>query len=158
MTATTAALTPRLEIHREAPAYYRAMLALGHTESDLEPSLRELVKVRASQLNGCAYCLDMHTKDARAAGEAEQRLYALNAWRETPFFTPRERAALALAEAITLVADGQVPDDVYAEAERHFPPAELAQLIWQVVIINAWNRVAITTRMVPGSYQPAGAH
>lgn len=155
---TATALAPRLDLYREAPAFYRAMIALGHVETSLEPSLRELVKIRASQLNGCAYCLDMHTKDARAAGESEQRIYALNAWRETPFYTPRERAALALAEAITLVGQGQVPDDVYEEAARHFPPTELAQLIWQAVIINAWNRVAIASRMVPGSYQPKGAH
>ena len=107
-------------------------------------------------MNGCAYCLDMHTKDARAAGETEQRIYALNAWRETPFFTDRERAALALAESITNLSAGHVPDDVFAEAAATLGETELAQVIWRATIINAWNRIAISTRMVPGSYQPGG--
>ena len=124
-------------------------------EAGVEPALLELVRIRASQINGCAFCIDMHTKDARAAGEAEHRIYALNAWAETSFFSPRERAALALTEAITLVADGRVPDDVYRAAAEVFNDDELAALIWAAVVINAYNRIAISTRMAPGNYQPA---
>ncbi|QJT03623.1 carboxymuconolactone decarboxylase family protein [Streptomyces asoensis] len=124
-------------------------------DAKVEPEILELIRIRASQLNGCAFCLDMHTKDARAQGEAEQRIYALNAWRETPFFSDRERAALALAEAVTLVHDGQVPDAVYAEAAEVFDEAQVAALIWATTVINAYNRIAIATRMVPGAYQPA---
>ncbi|WP_327317383.1 carboxymuconolactone decarboxylase family protein [Streptomyces sp. NBC_01235] len=124
-------------------------------EAKVEPELLELIRIRASQLNGCAFCLDMHTKDARAQDETEQRIYALNAWRETPFFTERERAALALTEAVTFVADGHVPDDVYAEAAAVFDEAQVAALIWAATVINAYNRIAIATRMVPGAYQPA---
>lgn len=124
-------------------------------EAGVEAELLELVRIRASQINGCAFCIDMHTKDARAAGETEQRIYALNAWAETPFFTPRERAALALTEAITLVHDGRVPDDVYQAATEVFSDDETAALIWAAVVINAYNRIAISTRMVPGNYQPA---
>ncbi|MFG2726844.1 carboxymuconolactone decarboxylase family protein [Streptomyces canus] len=123
-------------------------------DAKVEPELLELIRIRASQINGCAFCLDMHTKDARAAGETEQRVYALNAWRETPFFTGRERAALALTEAVTLVHDGQVPDTVYAEAAEVFDETQLAALIWAATVINAYNRIAIATRMVPGGYQP----
>src|SRR5687768_14518796 len=112
--------------------------------SGLELSLLELVKVRASQINGCAYCIDLHTKDARAAGETEQRLYALSAWAETPFFTDRERAALALTEAVTLVADTHVPQSVVDDAAAAFPPAELTRLVYAIIEINAWNRLAIT--------------
>ncbi|MFE7930804.1 carboxymuconolactone decarboxylase family protein [Streptomyces sp. NPDC057456] len=124
-------------------------------DAKVEPEILELVRIRASQLNGCAFCLDMHTKDARAQGEAEQRIYALNAWRETPFFSERERAALALTEAVTLVHDGQVSDAVYAEAAEVFDEAQVAALIWAATVINAYNRIAIATRMVPGAYQPA---
>ena len=124
-------------------------------DAKVEPELLELVRIRASQINGCAFCLDMHTKDARAAGETEQRVYALNAWRETPFFTERERAALALAEAVTLVHEGRVPDEVYTEAAEVFDEAEIAALIWAATVINAYNRIAIATRMAPGAYQPA---
>ncbi|MGW0941981.1 carboxymuconolactone decarboxylase family protein [Streptomyces sp. NPDC002623] len=124
-------------------------------DAKVEPELLELIRIRASQLNGCAFCLDMHTKDARAQGETEQRIYALNAWRETPFFTERERAALALTESVTLVHDGQVPDAVYAEAAEVFDEAQVAALIWAATVINAYNRIAIATRMVPGAYQPA---
>ncbi|MEU6224036.1 carboxymuconolactone decarboxylase family protein [Streptomyces sp. NPDC047042] len=123
-------------------------------DAKVEPEILELIRIRASQINGCAFCLDMHTKDARAAGETEQRIYALNAWRETPFFTERERAALALVEAVTLVHDGHVPDDVYAEAAAVFDEAQVAALIWAATVINAYNRIAIATRMVPGGYQP----
>ncbi|MCH5673720.1 carboxymuconolactone decarboxylase family protein [Streptomyces gilvus] len=124
-------------------------------EAKVEPELLELIRIRASQINGCAFCLDMHTKDARAAGETEQRIYALNAWRETPFFTERERAALALTEAVTLVHDGRVPDAVYAEAAEVFEENQIAALIWAATVINAYNRIAIATRMAPGGYQPA---
>jgi AhpD family alkylhydroperoxidase len=146
---------PRIDVKALTPTIYRRMVAFDDsTGQGLEQSLQDLVKTRASQLNGCAYCLDMHTKDARAAGESEQRLYALSAWRETPFFSERERAALSLTEAVTLMADGQVPDEAYELAARHFDEAELAALIWTIVVINAWNRVATSTRMVVGSYQP----
>ncbi|WP_405821285.1 carboxymuconolactone decarboxylase family protein [Streptomyces sp. NBC_01390] len=122
-------------------------------DAKVEPEILELIRIRASQLNGCAFCLDMHTKDARAQGETEQRIYALNAWRETPFFTERERAALALTEAVTLVHDGHVPDGVYAEAADVFDEAQVAALIWAATVINAYNRIAIATRMAPGGYQ-----
>jgi AhpD family alkylhydroperoxidase len=123
----------------------------------LEPQLLELIKMRASQINGCAYCLDMHSKDARAMGETEQRLNALNAWRETPFYTERERAALALTEEITLITDGHVPDAVYEEARRVFDEKEVGQIVWAAAVINTWNRLAISARSVPGPYQP-GQH
>jgi AhpD family alkylhydroperoxidase len=126
------------------------------SDAGLEPELLELVRIRASQINGCGFCLDMHTKDARAKGETEQRIYALDAWQEAPFYTPRERAALALAEAVTLVSDGRVPDDVYRDAADVFKEAELAALIWAAIVINAYNRVAIATRMPFGGYKPAG--
>jgi AhpD family alkylhydroperoxidase len=134
----------------------RAMLALSHETAKLiDPKLFELVKIRASQLNGCAYCIDMHTKDARLAGETEQRLYALSAWRETPFFTNRERAALEYTEAVTRVGDTHVPDDVYARVAALFDEDEMVALTFAVVVINAWNRLAISFRVPPGSYQPA---
>ena len=133
----------------------QAMLALQHQveTSGLEHSLMELVKIRTSQINGCAYCLDMHTKDARALGETEQRIYALNAWRETPFFSDRERAALEWAEAVTRVSVDHVPDSVYDAVAPHFSEAELVALTFAVVAINSWNRLAIAFRAVPGSYQ-----
>jgi AhpD family alkylhydroperoxidase len=121
----------------------------------LERSLLHLVKMRASQINGCAYCLDMHSKDARAAGETEQRLYALNAWAETPFFSARERAALAWTEALTRVSETHAPDGVFQEVRQHFSEAETVNLATLVAMINAWNRLAIGLRAVPGSYQPA---
>jgi AhpD family alkylhydroperoxidase len=147
----------RLEPQKVSPAAYHAMLALETfvRKSELEPLLLELVKMRASQINGCAYCLDMHSKDARAEGETEQRLYALSAWRETPFFTDRERAALAWTEAVTLVAEGHVPDAVYEEVRQHFSDEELVNLTMAVVTINGWNRLAIAFQAVPGEYQPA---
>lgn len=122
--------------------------------SELEPGLLELVKVRASQINGCAYCLDMHTKDARAAGEKEQRLYAVVAWRETPFFSARERAALDWTEAVTRVGEAKVPDEVYEPARRLFSEKELVDLTLAIVAINGWNRLAIAFGVVPGSYKP----
>jgi AhpD family alkylhydroperoxidase len=139
---------------------YHVLRKLNETvkSSGLEASLLELVKMRASQINGCAYCIDMHAKDARAAGETEQRLYGLAAWRETSFYTKRERAALALTEAVTLVADGHVPYPVLEYAAEHFPPDELSKLLFAIIEINAWNRLAITTGAPePGSYQPAAS-
>ena len=136
----------------------RAMLHLSHeVTSHLDKRLFELVKIRASQINGCAYCLDMHTKDARAAGESEQRIYALSAWRETPFFNDRERAALEWTEAVTLVGETHVPDELYARVSLQFTEDELVALTFGVVVINSWNRLAISFRPVVGSYQPAGA-
>ena len=149
-------MTQRLKSYAVAPDAYRAMRALEeYVESTgLEPALVELVKLRASYMNGCAYCVDMHTKDARAAGEREQRLYAVPVWRETPFFTPRERAALAWTEAVTAIGVAGVPDDVYAEAREHFDEAELVRLTMAVVAINGWNRLAIAFRAEVGGYQP----
>jgi AhpD family alkylhydroperoxidase len=121
---------------------------------DFDPRLRELVRVRASQLNGCAYCIDMHTKDARAVGETEGRLYALPAWRETPYFTDRERAALAFTESVTLMADGHVSDEAVGAVAEQFTADELAALVSLIVTINAWNAVGVSTRAwVPGSYE-----
>jgi AhpD family alkylhydroperoxidase len=136
--------TERMNIGREAL----------EREIRIDPVLRELVKLRASILNGCAYCIDMHTKDARKAGESEQRLYAVAAWHEAPFYSERERAALALTDAVTLVADTHVPADIYEEAARHFDAEELAHLNWQIAAINAWNRVAEATRETVGDDQP----
>lgn len=120
----------------------------------LEPELIELVKLRASQLNGCAFCIDMHTKDARTHAESEQRLYGLTAWRETPFYSERERAALAWTETVTIISEDQVPDDIYDQVKRHFTDKELVDLTLAVIAINAWNRLAISFRTPPGSYQP----
>ena len=149
-------MKPRMEYQKVAPGVSQAMSGLERTihESGLEPSLLELVKTRASQINGCAFCLDMHTKDARARGETEQRLYALSAWRETPFYTDRERAALAWTEAVTLVSETHVPDEVYAQVREQFNEQELAYLTLAVIAINGWNRLAISFRTVPGTYQP----
>jgi AhpD family alkylhydroperoxidase len=147
----------RLDAQKAAPAAVQAMLALEASvrKSRLEPALLELVKMRASQINGCAYCIDMHSKDARAAGESEQRLYALNAWKETPFFTDRERAALLWTEAITLISQGHAPDEIYEEVRQRFTEEELVNLTLAIVAINGWNRLAIGFRAVPGEYQPA---
>jgi len=124
----------------------------------LEESLLHLIKLRASQINGCAYCIDMHWKDLRSIGESEQRLYSLDAWREGPFYTDRERAALAWTEALTLITNGHVPDAVYEEVSPHFSEQELSNLTFAIATINAWNRLAISSRTVPGGYQPARAH
>jgi AhpD family alkylhydroperoxidase len=123
----------------------------------LERSLLELVKIRTSQINGCAYCIDMHTKDARARGETEQRIYALNAWRETPFFSDRERAALEWVEAVTLVANTHVPDEVYEHVRQHFSEQEIVSLTFALITINGWNRLAISFRAPAGTYQPQAA-
>jgi AhpD family alkylhydroperoxidase len=147
----------RLEAQKVSPAAYQAMLGLEmfvRRQSKLEPALIQLVKMRASQINGCAYCIDMHSKDARAEGETEQRLYALSAWEETPFFTDRERAALALTEAVTLIKDSHVPEGVYEKAKKSFSEEELVNLTLAIIAINGWNRLSITFRSVPGEYQP----
>jgi AhpD family alkylhydroperoxidase len=151
----------RLDFEAHAAGFARAMGQLDRAatkeldKAGIETLTRELVRLRASQLNGCAYCIDMHTKDARAAGETEQRLYALVAWEEAPFFTERERAALAFTEEVTLVARGHVPDAAYEAVARQFNPGEIAALVALIVAINAWNAISVSTRAwVPGSYQP----
>ena len=123
-------------------------------EAGLEPDLMELVKLRASQINGCAYCIDMHTKDARSQGENEQRLYGVTAWRETPFYSERERAALAWTESVTRISEDQVPEEIYQQVKQHFTERELVDLTLAVIAINAWNRLAISFRTPVGSYQP----
>jgi len=135
---------------------YKAMLGLEHhvRKSGLEESLLDLVRMRASQINGCAYCIDMHSKDARARGETEQRLYELDAWRETSFYTERERAALAWTEGLTLISESHAPDELYEQVRQHFTEDELISLTLAIVQINAWNRIAISFRAVPGTYQP----
>ena len=147
----------RLDYAQTAPDGLKAMLGLEKyvRQSGLEPALCELIKIRTSQINGCAFCLDMHTKDARAAGETEQRLYALSAWRETPFFSERERAALAWTEAVTRVSESHVTDETYETVRKHFTDKELVDLTLAIVAINGWNRLAISFRTVPGSYQPS---
>lgn len=137
----------RIDIKLEASEAYRAMAAFDRA-IELDPALRELIKVRASQLNGCAYCIEMHTRAARKAGESEQRLYALAAWRESPLFTLRERAALELADAVTGIGEHGVPDPVYERAAAEFAPGELANLILAITAINAWNRIAVSSEMV----------
>lgn len=147
----------RLEPAKVSPAAYHAMLGLDSfvtKSSKLEISLLALVKVRASQINGCAFYIDMHSKDARMNGETEQRLYALSAWRETTFFTNRERAALAWTEALTLITEGHASDDVYTEARRELSEQELVNLSIAIITINGWNRLAIGFRKIPGEYQP----
>lgn len=147
----------RLDAANVAPEAYKAVLqveAYINHHSGLETSLLNLVRMRASQINGCAFCLDMHSKDARALGETEQRLYLLNAWREAPFYSERERAALAWTEAVTLVARDHVPDDVFEQAKKHFAGKELVNLTLAVTQINVWNRFAIAFRADVGSYQP----
>jgi AhpD family alkylhydroperoxidase len=161
-TVTAAPQIPvRLDFDAQAAGFARAMAHLDRAATKeldaagVDPLLRELVRVRASQLNGCAYCIDMHTKDARAAGEAEQRLYALPAWRETPFFTSRERAALALTEDVTLMARDHVPAAAYEAAAEQLTQGEIAALLSLIITINAWNAIGVTTRAwTPGSYQP----
>jgi AhpD family alkylhydroperoxidase len=149
-------MNPRIEITHVNPKVTRPLLEVERylQSSSLEAGLQHLIKVRASQLNGCAYCLDMHTKDARAAGETEQRLYALDAWRETPFFEARERAALEWTEAVTRVADGHVPDEVYERVRERFSEQELVDLTLAISNINTWNRLNIAFRTVGGSYRP----
>ncbi len=148
-------MSSRIKYPKASPGAYRAMLGLEeHIHNcGLEAPLLELIKMRASQINGCAFCLDMHSKDARASGETEQRLYLLDAWREAPFYSERERAALSWTEALTLVADNHIPDDVYDEARRHFSEQQLVDLSLAVIAINGWNRLAIAFRSEVGAYQ-----
>ena len=147
----------RIEFHKVSPAATHAMLALQNYVNGcgLPHSLLELVKLRASQINGCAYCIDMHTKDARVAGESEQRLYLLSAWRESPFYSDRERAALQWTESVTLLSETNVPDEDYALARAHFSEEELVNLSMAIVAINGWNRLCVGFRRLPGAYQPA---
>jgi AhpD family alkylhydroperoxidase len=151
-------MQPRIDFRKHQDAL-KPLFALEKyiAESGLEPKLVHLLKMRASQINGCAYCLDMHSIDARAVGESEQRLYTLEAWRETPFFTDRERAALAWTESVTLIAQTHAPDDVYADLQKHFTEKEIVDLTLVIGTINLWNRVAISTRALPGHYKPAKA-
>lgn len=147
----------RLNYMQASPADIQALFGFSThvNESGLEHKLLDLVKLRASQINGCAYCIDMHTKDARAEGETEQRLYLLNAWREAAhLYNERERAALALTEAMTRLTDGQVPDDAYEAARSQFQDAELVKLVLAITMINTWNRLNITFRLEAGDYQP----
>lgn len=149
----------RFNPYTAAPGAYKAMSGLEqylHT-CGLEESLLHLIKLRVSQINGCAFCLDMHWKDLRAIGESEQRLYSLDAWRECPWYSDRERAALAWAEAVTLVANGHVPDALYQQTRSHFNEKELTDLTLAITTINAWNRISIASRTPPGTYQPAKA-
>jgi AhpD family alkylhydroperoxidase len=162
-TEATTDIPVRLDFDAHAPGFSRAMARLDSAATEeldrvgFDPRLRELVRIRASQLNGCAYCIDMHSKDARGIGETEQRIYALPAWEETPFFTPRECAALAFTESVTLVAGDHVPTEAYEAVAAHFTPDEVAALVSLIVTINAWNAIAVSTRAwVPGSYASSG--
>jgi AhpD family alkylhydroperoxidase len=147
---------PRIDYAKVAPGAAHAQIGLETyiRNSGLEHSLIHLMKLRASYINGCAYCVDMHTKDARAEGETEQRLYAVPVWRETPFFTPRERAALAWTDAVNELGRAHVPDEVFEEVRRHFTDVEIVNLTMVVVTINGWNRIAIALRNEVGSYVP----
>jgi AhpD family alkylhydroperoxidase len=149
-------MQPRLDYFTLAPGARTAMFAVEKyaRESGLEAHLLELVRLRASQINGCAFCIDMHTKDARAQGETEQRLYTLSVWREAPFFTPRERAALEWTEAVTEIATSRAPDHVYDRARAEFTETELVNLTMAIVAINGWNRLAISFRQMAGTYEP----
>ena len=161
MTTATESIPVRLDFDSAAPGFSRAMAHLDKAatkeldNAGIDARLRELIRIRASQINGCAYCIDMHTKDARAVGETEQRIYALPAWRETPYFTGRERAALAFTEAVTLVADTHVPAAAFDDVAAQFSEGEVAALVSLIVTINAWNAIGVSTRSwEPGSYQP----
>ena len=150
-------MNARIDVSRYMnSAPMRAMVALQQAveASGLERALLELVKIRASQINGCAYCIDMHTKDARSLGETEQRIYALSAWREAPFYSDRERAALDWAEALTSIAETHAPDEVFARVREHFEEPELVALTFAIVAINGWNRLATSVRTPVGTYQP----
>jgi AhpD family alkylhydroperoxidase len=151
MTNSVIEIPVRLAVDELVPSVNKAMNALeaASRRTSLEPSLQELVRLRASQLNGCAYCVDMHSRDARKGGDSIQRLFALPVWRETPFFTARERAALALTEAVTRLTDGQVGDEVFAAAATEFDDVQLAELIWVITVINAWNRLGVAAHPWP---------
>ncbi|MFJ8013026.1 carboxymuconolactone decarboxylase family protein [Streptomyces sp. NPDC096339] len=148
--------TPRMQMAKVAPEVYKAVVALEiASKKGLDPALVELVKIRASQINHCAFCLDMHTKDAIAAGESVERIVLLAAWEESRhFYTEKELAAIELTEAVTVLTDGFVPDEVYEKAAKHFEERELAQLIAVIATINVWNRIGVTTRLTPGHYKP----
>jgi AhpD family alkylhydroperoxidase len=150
-------MEPRIEYLKVAPGAYEAMLGLEKylRKCGLEESLIHLIKLRTSQINGCAYCIDMHWKDLRSIGENEQRLYGLGAWEECPYYTDRERAALAWTEAVTKIGEGHVPDEVYEQVRKQFTAKELADLTLAIATINAWNRLSIAARTVSGTYQPA---
>jgi len=150
-------MEPRIDYLKSARGAYHAMLGIEHylQQCGLEESLQNLIKLRVSQINGCAYCIDMHWKDLRAAGEAEQRLYGLDAWEESPYYTERERAGLAWAESVTNIQEGHVPDEVFERVKKFFNDKELADLTLAVTAINSWNRLSIAARTVPGTYQPA---
>jgi len=161
MTTATQEIPVRLDFDTLAAGFSRAMSHLDHAATkeldrvNFDPKLRELVRIRASQLNGCAYCVDMHTTDARAIGETEQRIYALPVWRETPFFTARERAALTFTEAVTTMTDSHVPQSAYDAVAAEYSQDEIAALVALIVTINAWNAIGVSTRTwTPGSYQP----
>lgn len=149
-------MEPRLDYFKVLPDGMKTIVALDRYSANcgLESSLLDLIKLRASQINGCSYCIDMHTKDARTNGETEQRLYSLSVWRDVPYYTERERAALALTEAVTLIADNHVPDEIYEQACEQFSDEELVKLMLGISIINVWNRFAITFHDEPGSYEP----
>lgn len=149
-------MKPRIDYSKLSPEGYKAMLGLEQylSKSTIDKKLLHLLKLRVSQINGCAFCLDMHWKDLKVEGENEQRMYSLDAWRETPYYTERERAALAWAEAVTNIKDGHAPDELYEEVRKHFSEQEVADLTLAVVAINGWNRVSIAFRVVPGTYQP----
>jgi AhpD family alkylhydroperoxidase len=160
-TSETTQVPVRLDIDTLAAGFSRAMAHLDRAmtkeldAAEIDPRLRELIRIRASQLNGCAYCIDMHTKDARAIGETEQRIYGLAAWTETPYFSARERAALAFTEVVTRLADTHVPDEAYRAVAAEFSPQEVAALVSLIVTINAWNAIGVSTRAwTPGSYEP----
>ncbi len=157
---TTVSVESRIDYKTVAPQAIQALWTVEQYARGckLDPALLELVKLRASMINGCAYCIDMHTKDARAQGESEQRLYAVSVWREAPFYTPRERAALAWTEAVTKVSAGHVPDEVYDFAREHFDERQLVDLTMVIIAINSWNRLAIAFRAVPGTYEPIKQH
>ncbi|GGK73777.1 alkyl hydroperoxide reductase AhpD [Sphaerisporangium melleum] len=158
-TNTTERAQSRVNLKKQTPEIYKALIELDGlvAASGLPAPLLELVRIRASQINGCAYCVDIHTIDARAGGEREQRIYALPVWRETPFFTGRERAALELTEAVTLLPQSGVGDEVYERAARHFSDEELAKLVWAIIVINSWNRIGVTSRLEPGGYHPSAS-
>ena len=145
----------RMKLESVEPEAYQAMLGLEKYlhRSGLSKTLLELIKIRASQINRCAFCIDMHTLDARKNGETEQRIYALNAWKEAPFFTPSERAVLAFTEAVTMIAENSVSEEIYAEVSQYFTSNQIAQILVAITTINAWNRIAIATRLVPGTYR-----
>ena len=151
-------MSPRIDVTKHSDAV-KAMYGLERIarEGGIERKLLHLIKTRVSQINGCAYCIDMHTKDARAEGETEQRLYGLSAWQESPFYTPRERAALEWAETLTQIASHHVTDELFARTREHFTEAEIVGLTFAVIAINGWNRIAIPFRADVGSYQPGAA-